>query len=194
MTDSTAVRPSNWNVPNAITVVRILLTPFFIWLLLTADPDGVARWAAGVFFILAIATDGIDGWIARRWNLITDLGKILDPIADKGLTGSALVCLAILGELPWWVVALILVREIGITVWRLFELRLGRVVPASRGGKLKTLTQSVAIALALLPFWTVFGEWVHWLNGVTMTAAVGLTVITGVDYLIQGRRHNRKEI
>ncbi|WP_157155848.1 MULTISPECIES: CDP-diacylglycerol--glycerol-3-phosphate 3-phosphatidyltransferase [unclassified Diaminobutyricimonas] len=194
MTDSTAVRPSNWNVPNAITVVRILLTPVFIWLLLTADPDGAARWAAGVFFILAIATDGIDGWIARRWNLVTDLGKILDPIADKGLTGSALVCLAILGELPWWVVVLILVREIGITIWRLFELRLGRVVPASRGGKLKTIAQSVAISLALLPLWTVFGDWMHWLNGVTMTIAVVLTVITGLDYLVQGRRTNRKEV
>jgi CDP-diacylglycerol---glycerol-3-phosphate 3-phosphatidyltransferase len=193
VTDSTAVRPSNWNVPNAITVVRILLTPVFIWLLLTADPDSAARWAAGLFFILAIATDGIDGWIARRWNLVTDLGKILDPIADKGLTGSALVCLAILGELPWWVVVLILVREIGITIWRLFELRLGRVVPASRGGKLKTVAQSVAISLALLPLWTVFGDWVHWLNGVTMTIAVLLTVMTGVDYLVQGRRHNRKE-
>jgi CDP-diacylglycerol--glycerol-3-phosphate 3-phosphatidyltransferase len=193
VTDSTAVRPSNWNVPNAITVLRILLTPFFIWLLLAADPDSAARWAAGVFFILAIATDGIDGWIARRWNLVTDLGKILDPIADKGLTGSALVCLAILGELPWWVVVLILVREIGITIWRLFELRLGRVVPASRGGKLKTIAQSVAISLALLPLWTVFGDWVYWLNGVTMTIAVVLTVLTGLDYLLQGRRHNRKE-
>jgi CDP-diacylglycerol--glycerol-3-phosphate 3-phosphatidyltransferase len=193
VTDSTAVRPSNWNVPNAITVVRILLTPVFIWLLLTADPDSAARWAAGVFFILAIATDGIDGWIARRWNLVTDLGKILDPIADKGLTGSALVCLAILGELPWWVVVLILVREIGITIWRLFELRLGRVIPASRGGKLKTIAQSVAISLALLPLWTVLGDWVHWLNGVTMTIAVVLTVASGLDYLVQGRRHNRKE-
>jgi CDP-diacylglycerol--glycerol-3-phosphate 3-phosphatidyltransferase len=193
VTDSTAVRPSNWNVPNAITVVRILLTPVFIWLLLTADPDSAARWAAGVFFILAIATDGIDGWIARRWNLVTDLGKILDPIADKGLTGSALVCLAILGELPWWVVVLILVREIGITIWRLFELRLGRVIPASRGGKLKTIAQSVAISLALLPLWTVLGDWVYWLNGVTMTIAVVLTVASGLDYLVQGRRHNRKE-
>ena len=195
MTDSTAARPSNWNVPNAITVVRILLAPVFIWMLLDDNgADGAMRWAAGILFIVAIATDGLDGYIARRYNLVTDLGKILDPIADKGLTGSALVCLAILGELPWWVVVVVLVREIGITVWRMVELRRGRVIPASRGGKLKTLSQAVAISLALLPLWTVFGDWVHWLNGVTMTIAVLLTVVSGLDYLVQSRRQNRRSM
>nr|WP_224760696.1 CDP-diacylglycerol--glycerol-3-phosphate 3-phosphatidyltransferase [Salinibacterium sp. ZJ450] len=195
MTDTPVARPNNWNVPNAITVLRILMIPLFVWMLLLDDgQDGALRWWAAVVFIVAIATDGIDGYIARRYNLVTDLGKLLDPIADKGLTGAALICLAILAELPWWVVVLVLVREIGITVWRFVELRKGLVIPASRGGKLKTLAQAVAISLALLPLWTVFGDWVHWLNGITMTIAVLLTVLSGLDYLIQSRRQNQTAV
>jgi CDP-diacylglycerol--glycerol-3-phosphate 3-phosphatidyltransferase len=185
---------SNWNVPNVITVVRILLAPLFVWMLLAdAGDDGWLRWAAAVLFVLAIATDGVDGAIARRKNLVTELGKLLDPIADKVLTGGALIALSILGELPWWVTVVILVREIGITVYRFVVIRQG-VFAASRGGKLKTIVQSVAISLALFPLWTLFGEWVHWLNGLAMTAAVILTVVTGVDYLRQawkGRRARR---
>ncbi|WP_104178459.1 CDP-diacylglycerol--glycerol-3-phosphate 3-phosphatidyltransferase [Cryobacterium sp. Y50] len=185
---ASVVRPSNWNLPNLITVVRILLAPVFIWMLLTANgPHDALRWAAAVLFIIAIATDGIDGMIARRQNLVTDLGKILDPIADKILTGGALVCLSILGELPWWVTIVILVREIGITVFRFVMLR-DRVIPASRGGKLKTVSQSVSISLALLPFWLVFGEWVHWLNTATMTITLILTGVTGLDYLLSAWR------
>ncbi|WP_279588101.1 CDP-diacylglycerol--glycerol-3-phosphate 3-phosphatidyltransferase [Salinibacterium sp. ZJ454] len=195
MTDTPVARPNNWNVPNAITVLRILMIPLFVWMLLLDDgQDGALRWWAAVVFIVAIATDGIDGYIARRYNLVTDLGKLLDPIADKGLTGAALICLAILAELPWWVVVLVLVREISITVWRFVELRKGLVIPASRGGKLKTLAQAVAISLALLPLWTVFGDWVHWLNGITMTIAVLLTVLSGLDYLIQSRRQNQTAV
>ena len=142
-------RSANWNLPNAITVVRILLAPIFFWMLLADDgDDGWLRWAAAALFILAIATDGIDGHIARSRGLVTDLGKILDPIADKLLTSGALVCLSILGELPWWVTAIIVVREVGITVWRFVELGRGNVVPASSGGKLKTVVQSVAISLS----------------------------------------------
>jgi CDP-diacylglycerol--glycerol-3-phosphate 3-phosphatidyltransferase len=136
-----------------------------------------------VLFIAAIATDGIDGHIARSRGLVTDLGKILDPIADKLLTSGALVCLSILGELPWWVTAIIVVREVGITIWRLVELRRGNVVPASSGGKLKTIVQSVAISFALVPLWLVFGEWIHWVNGVLMTAAVVLTLWSGLLYV-----------
>lgn len=187
-----AAKPSNWNLPNAITIVRILLAPIFIWLLLAdGGADGPVRYAAAVLFILAIATDGIDGHIARSRNLVTDLGKLLDPIADKVLTGGALVGLSILMELPWWVTIVILVREIGITVFRMAVLS-DRVIPASRGGKLKTIVQSVAISLALLPLWTVFGEWVHWVNGIAMTAAVILTVVTGIDYLVDAWRLSRK--
>ncbi|TFD88257.1 CDP-diacylglycerol--glycerol-3-phosphate 3-phosphatidyltransferase [Cryobacterium serini] len=187
-------RPSNWNVPNLITVVRILLAPVFIWMLLAANgPQDALRWAAAVLFIIAIATDGIDGMIARRHNLVTDLGKILDPIADKILTGGALVCLSILGELPWWVTIVILVREIGITVFRFVMLR-DRVIPASRGGKLKTIAQSVSISLALLPFQPVFGEWVDWVNTATMTIALVLTVVSGLDYLISAWRLRKHDV
>ncbi|KGJ76478.1 CDP-diacylglycerol--glycerol-3-phosphate 3-phosphatidyltransferase [Cryobacterium roopkundense] len=187
------VRPSNWNVPNAITVVRILLAPLFIWMLLAdGGADGALRWAAAILFIVAIATDGIDGAIARKHNLVTDLGKLLDPIADKILTGGALVCLSILGELPWWVTIVILVREIGITVFRFVMLR-DRVIPASRGGKLKTVAQSVAISTALLPLWLVFGdEPMHWVNTVLMSIAFVLTVVSGIDYLVSAWRENSK--
>ncbi len=186
-------QPSNWNVPNLITVVRILLAPLFIWLLLAdAGNDGALRWWAAGLFIVAIATDGIDGAIARRQNLVTDLGKLLDPIADKVLTGGALVGLSILGELPWWVTAVILVREIGITVFR-FAMLSDHVIPASRGGKLKTVMQSVAISLALIPLDLVFGDWVHWVNGVAMTIAVVLTVYTGIEYLVSAWRETRKQ-
>jgi CDP-diacylglycerol--glycerol-3-phosphate 3-phosphatidyltransferase len=187
-------RASNWNLPNIITVVRILLAPLFVWMLLAdAGHDGGLRWAAAVLFVLAIATDGVDGAIARRNNLVTDLGKLLDPIADKVLTGGALIALSILGELPWWVTVVILVREIGITLYRFVVIRQG-VIAASRGGKLKTVAQSVAISFALFPLWTVVGDWIFWLNGILMTIAVILTVVTGLDYLWQaykGRRSRR---
>ncbi|TFC76937.1 CDP-diacylglycerol--glycerol-3-phosphate 3-phosphatidyltransferase [Cryobacterium cheniae] len=193
-TSSTPVaRPSNWNLPNLITVVRILLAPLFIWMLLTdAGQDGALRWWAAALFIVAIATDGIDGAIARRHNLVTDLGKILDPIADKVLTGGALVCLSILGELWWWVTIVILVREIGITVFRFVMLK-DRVIPASRGGKLKTLLQSVAISLALVPLWLVLGDWIYWVNWTAMALALIVTVVTGIDYLVAARRDNRHQ-
>lgn len=167
-----------------ITVVRILMAPLVFWLLLAdGGDDGPLRWWSAVLFIIAISTDWVDGWLARSRGLVTDLGKILDPIADKLLTSGALVCLSILGELPWWVTAIIVVREVGITVWRLVELRRGNVVPASSGGKLKTIVQSIAISFALVPLWTVFGEWVHWVNGILMTAAVILTVWSGLLYV-----------
>lgn len=189
--DGNAKRASNWNVPNLITVVRILLAPVFVWMLLAdAGHDGPLRWTAAVLFVLAIATDGVDGAIARRNNLVTDLGKLLDPIADKVLTGGALVSLSILGELPWWVTIVILVREIGITVYRFVVIRQG-VIAASRGGKIKTIVQSVAISFALFPLWTIFGDWIFWVNGILMTAAVILTVVTGFDYLWQAYRGRR---
>jgi CDP-diacylglycerol--glycerol-3-phosphate 3-phosphatidyltransferase len=190
-------RVSNWNLPNAITVVRILLAPLFVWMLLAdAGQDGWLRWAAAALFILAIATDGVDGALARRNGLVTDLGKLLDPIADKVLTGGALIALSILGELPWWVTIVILVREVGITVYRFVVIRQG-VIAASRGGKIKTIVQSVAISFALVPLWTIFGDWIFWVNGILMTLAVILTVVTGADYLWQawkGRRAKRAAV
>lgn len=188
MTDTPA-KQSNWNAPNIITGARIVATPFFIWMLLADHGQmGALRWAAAVFFVVAIATDAWDGYIARSRGLVTDLGKLLDPIADKFLTGSALVCLSILDELNWWVTIVVLVREIGITVHRLFEAR-SVVLAAAWMGKLKTVAQSVAIALALFPFaslasGTLFAEIMTWLNIITMTIAVGLTIASGIDYVI----------
>lgn len=177
-------RSANWNLPNAITIVRILLAPVCFWLILADQGDDVVlRWLATGLFVLAIATDGLDGHLARSRGLITDLGKLLDPIADKLLTSGALVCLSILGELPWWVTALIVVREVGITVWRLVELRRGNVVPASSGGKLKTVVQAVAISFALAPLPALLGDWVDWLNTALMTVALALTVWSGASYV-----------
>ncbi|MGO4784577.1 CDP-diacylglycerol--glycerol-3-phosphate 3-phosphatidyltransferase [Cryobacterium sp. W22_MBD10_FK3] len=191
VTPTTPAKASNWNLPNIITVVRILLAPLFFWMLLVDNgADGALRWWAALLFIVAIATDGVDGAIARKYNLVTDLGKLLDPIADKILTGAALIGLSILLELPWWVTIVILVREIGITVFRFAMLR-DRVIPASRGGKLKTIAQSVAISLALLPLWLVLGDWINWVNTITMTLALLLTVYTGIEYLVAARRENQ---
>jgi CDP-diacylglycerol--glycerol-3-phosphate 3-phosphatidyltransferase len=192
--DETPVRASNWNVPNLITIVRILLAPLFVWMLLADNgADGALRWWAAILFILAIATDGVDGAIARGRGLVTELGKLLDPIADKILVGGALISLSILGELPWWVTVVILVREVGITVYRFIVIRAG-VIAASRGGKLKTIVQSVAISMALLPFWVLFTRneaWVYWFDGILMTLAVILTIFTGLDYLWQAWRGSR---
>lgn len=182
---------SNGNVANIITVVRILLAPLFVWLLIDdAGRLGPIRYVAAALFILAIATDGVDGLLARRQNLVTDSGKILDPIADKVLIGGALVSLSILGELWWWVTIVILVRELGITAFRFAIIRT-RVVPASRGGKLKTIFQSVAISLYLVPTWLLLGDWMHWVNVVVMAIALVLTVVTGIQYLVNAAVRGR---
>lgn len=174
---------SSGNLANVITVVRMLFAPAFIWLLLTDAGDlGQLRLVAAGLFLVGIVTDSIDGALARRRNLVTDLGKLLDPIADKVLIGGALVGLSILGELPWWVTGVVLAREFGITIWRFFALR-DRVVAASIGGKLKTVAQAVAVMFALVPTWLVLGDWMLVVNVVTMSLAVGLTIITGVEYL-----------
>ncbi|HEX5728733.1 CDP-diacylglycerol--glycerol-3-phosphate 3-phosphatidyltransferase [Microbacterium sp.] len=179
-------------LPNAITIVRILFAPVFLWLLLVdGGADGPLRWWAAGLFIFAIATDGIDGWIARRYDIVTDLGKLLDPIADKVLTGFAFVGLSILGELPWWITVVVLIREVGITVHRLV-VSSSHVVAAAWMGKLKTVAQAVALSLALLPLWTLVGDWIFWVNGVTMTIAVALTVASGVDYVVTELRGARR--
>lgn len=178
-----ASKPSNWNAPNIITGVRILAAPFVFWLVLIAGDDVALRWWATALFVLVIATDGIDGAIARKHGLVTDLGKILDPIADKLVTNGVLICLSILGQLPWWVTGIIVLREVGITIWRLVEVRRGNVVPASSGGKLKTIAQSVAIPLAIAPLPLMLGGWMNSVNAFFMTIAFALTVWTGVVYL-----------
>jgi CDP-diacylglycerol--glycerol-3-phosphate 3-phosphatidyltransferase len=182
---------SPWNVANVLTMARILLAPVFVVLLVADDgADGPLRYAAAALFVIAIATDGVDGHIARSRNLVTDLGKLLDPIADKVLTGAALVMLSALGELPWWVTIAILVRELGITAYRFAVLR-DRVVAASRGGKLKTVAQAVAISVALLPLWDVVGDGMHVVNTVLMSIAFVLTILSGLDYMRQALRAER---
>lgn len=173
---------SNWNIANALTVFRIVLVPVFGWLLLRAGGDhDPSRYAAFAVFALASVTDRIDGELARSRGLVTDFGKMMDPIADKALMGMALVGLSMIGRLPWWVTLVILIREIGITLLRLSVIRHG-VMPASRGGKVKTFLQAIAIGLFVLPLGGVF----LWLAWIIMAAALVVTVATGIDYVFRG--------
>ncbi|MFL0535048.1 CDP-alcohol phosphatidyltransferase family protein [Micrococcus luteus] len=181
-----AQRVSAWNLPNILTSVRILMVPFFAWALWVGGPWGgdslVARWLALALFAAAMYTDKLDGDIARARGLITDFGKIADPIADKLLTGTALVLFSLLGELWWWVTIVILVREWGITLMRFVVIRYG-VMPAGRGGKLKTVLQTVGIGLLLLPLVPLVGGWWPWAGWMVIGAATVLTVLTGLEYV-----------
>ena len=178
---------SAWNLPNALTVLRLVLVPLFLVQLLYDDGNDTAwRVAAFVTFAVASVTDGVDGLLARRQESVTDFGKIADPIADKALIGAALIGLSLLDELWWWVTILVLVREIGITLLRFFVIRHG-VMPASRGGKLKTLLQGLAIGLLVLPLPGLL----HSLAVVLMAAAVVVTLVTGADYVLRALRLRR---
>ena len=193
-TEATAAGSSSsgiWNLPNILTMLRIVLVPFFVWFLIADAPDlqsesGPWRWAAVAAFAVAIYTDKLDGDIARSRGLVTDFGKIADPIADKLLIGSALVMLSVLNELPWWITVVILVREWGITALRFFVIRYG-VIPASRGGKLKTVVQTAAIFLYLLPL-SAIAPWLVWAALAVMLVAVLITVWTGVEYVIEAMK------
>lgn len=176
------------NLPNALTVARLILVPVFLLCLFNHGGTSLAwRWIAASVFAVAAITDHLDGWIARNRGLVTDFGKIADPIADKALTGSALIALSMLGNLTWWITAIIMVREIGITMLRFAVIR-HRVIAASAGGKLKTLVQISAIGLYLMPLPSA----VDWLRIGLMYLAVALTVGTGVHYLINVRAVLRK--
>ena len=182
--------PSVWNPANVVTVLRIAVVPVFAVALLADGGQTVAgRLLATALFVAAAASDRLDGWLARRSGQVTDLGKMLDPIADKLLVGTALVLLSWLGDLPWVVTVVVLVRELGITVMRFFLLRYV-VLPASRGGKLKTVLQSVAIALYVLPLAHLPAA-VEVLAAVVMGAAVVVTVVTGLDYVRDAVRIRR---
>ncbi|UPK76656.1 CDP-diacylglycerol--glycerol-3-phosphate 3-phosphatidyltransferase [Nocardioidaceae bacterium SCSIO 66511] len=182
-------QPSNLNIANALTVLRILMVPVFGWLLLVDDGESTGyRLAAFAVFVLAMATDRIDGDLARSRGLITDFGKIADPIADKALTGMAFVGLSIIGELWWWVTIVVLVREWGITLMRFWVIRRG-VIAASRGGKIKTVLQSVALGLYVLPL----PDWAMWVAHITMAATVAVTVVTGLDYIRQAMTMRRTD-
>jgi CDP-diacylglycerol--glycerol-3-phosphate 3-phosphatidyltransferase len=172
------------NIANILTVTRLVMVPIFLVALFTDGGHSFGwRLAATILFAAASITDQLDGWLARRHGLVTDFGKIADPIADKALTGAALFGLSILGELPWWVTIVIAVREIGVTLLRFWVIRFG-VIPASRGGKLKTLTQIVAIGFFLAPLSQGFNA-VEW---TLMGLALVLTVVTGLDYVFRAFR------
>ncbi|MPZ64695.1 MAG: CDP-diacylglycerol--glycerol-3-phosphate 3-phosphatidyltransferase [Pseudonocardiaceae bacterium] len=173
-----------WNLANMLTMSRLAMVPLFLLALLVDDgTDPFWRMVAALLFLIASMTDRLDGDLARRRGQVTDFGKVADPIADKALTGSALVGLSALGELPWWVTLLIAGRELGVTALRFWVLRHG-VIPASHGGKIKTFAQGIAIVLYVLPFGAT-ADPVLWS---AMGIAVALTVITGVDYLVRALR------
>lgn len=181
-----------WNVANAVTVARIVAIPVLLGVLFYGGGHQVWwRVAAAVLFIAIAATDRVDGHLARSRGLVTDLGKLLDPIADKALIIATLVGLNLLGDLPWWVTAVIVVRELGITIMRLFLVRIA-VIPASRGGKLKTVLQIAAVTgfllpLAALPLFFAVTAWA------LMGAAIVVTVYTGVEYAVLGWRMTREQ-
>ncbi len=193
-----ADRPSNLNVPNVLTVIRILGVPVFGWILLHDGGESVGwRIAAWATFAVLMATDKVDGDIARKHDLVTDFGKIADPIADKALTGMAFVGLGFVfadeaWRWPFWIaVALLLVREWGITVMRIVMVRRGFVMPASRGGKIKTVLQSLAIAGYCLPFelWDgLLARILLWITHGLMAAAFVVALVTGVQYVLDARR------
>ncbi|WP_222195487.1 CDP-diacylglycerol--glycerol-3-phosphate 3-phosphatidyltransferase [Modestobacter italicus] len=167
------------NLPNALTLLRLAVVPLFALLLFSEDGmDDARRGWATLFFALAIITDRYDGMIARRRNQVTEFGKLADPIADKALTGTALIGLSVLALLPWWVTLTILVREVGVTLLRFWVIRHG-VIAASRGGKAKTVLQALAIGMYILPMSGVFASARWWV----MAAALVLTVVTGLDYV-----------
>ena len=174
------------NIANVLTVLRIILVPVFV-VVFFIDGAQDAWWRVGAFAVFAIAmmTDYVDGYLARKLGLVTDFGKIADPIADKALMAAAMISLSLVHELFWWVTIVILVREIGITLWRFFGV--DHVVAASKGGKLKTVTQTLGVGLLILPlpYWVWPGEWL------IMGVAVALTVYTGIDYVVKARQAAR---
>ncbi|WP_320773454.1 CDP-diacylglycerol--glycerol-3-phosphate 3-phosphatidyltransferase [Streptomyces sp. CRN 30] len=172
---------SLWNIANILTMLRLVLVPgFVVLMLMDGGYDPVWRAWAWAAFAVAMITDVFDGHLARTYNLVTDFGKIADPIADKAIMGAALVCLSSLGDLPWWVTGVILGRELGITLMRFLVIRYG-VIPASRGGKMKTLAQGTAVGMYVLALTGPLATLRFWV----MAVAVALTVVTGLDYVRQ---------
>ena len=187
-TFSAASRARIANLANILTGLRLLLVPIFLCALFAGDGhELVGRIATFVIFAIACVTDRFDGLLARNYGMATEFGAFVDPIADKALIGSALIGLSMLGDLPWWVTAVILTREVGVTLMRLAMIRRG-VIPASWGGKVKTVVQAVAIGLFVLPLSGPFQV----VASVVMGIAIVLTVVTGVDYVAGAVRDARK--
>jgi len=171
-------------VANGLTVLRIVLIPVFVILMVASGMTQPGyRIGAALAFGIASLTDFADGWLARTLNQVTSFGQVADPIADKALTGTALVLLSVYDALPWWVTIVVMAREIGVTLLRFWVIRFG-VIPASRGGKLKTVLQIVAISWYIWPFTdplATVGPWI-------MSVAVVVTLVTGIDYVVRAFR------
>ncbi len=167
--------------PNLITTARIALVPVVLWLILGFWESDLGRVIALVLLVLAASTDGIDGAIARKRNLVTNLGKLLDPIADKALLSGSLIALSIIGQVQWWITIAILLRELGITVYRLVVAK-RKVIAASSGGKFKTVLQIIAISLAIAPF-DFLGGWYQTFVYLVLVFTVVITWYTGISYL-----------
>ena len=204
--EASVQKTSNWNVPNALTTLRILAVPFFAWALLADGGDNpTLRWVSFAIFALAMITDKIDGDLARKHNLITDFGKIADPIADKAVTGMAFIGLSIVGDIWWWVTIVVLVREWSVTVLRLSVLQ-HVVIAASGSGKLKTVLQAVALSLLLLPLphgdahggsfdqFGTAGEVLFYLAQVCLAGAVAMTLWSGYEFFrdVWRQRHSMR--
>ncbi len=168
------------NVPNVLTIARLLIVPVFGYLVLGMAQTQNVQWAGAMLFLVAAITDFIDGVWARKYGLVTNFGKIADPIADKALIGTALIALSITGEIAWWVTGVILFREIGITIMRFWVINRG-VIPASRGGKVKTVSQIVAIVAFLIPV----SGWVDVVAQMSLGIALAMTIVTGIDYILK---------
>jgi CDP-diacylglycerol--glycerol-3-phosphate 3-phosphatidyltransferase len=168
--------------PNWLTVLRIALIPTGVWALFHSPSAMWQSIAWLIYFILGM-TDILDGHWARKSGRTTPLGAFLDPVADKALIGSAMISLAILDRFPWWIVFVILIREVGITIFRLLVIRDG-VIPASKGGKIKTLSQNFGVSFYILPL----PEIVYPLRDGFMAFAVALTIWTGIDYIVKWSR------
>ena len=178
------IRRSEINLPNSITISRILALPFCAYALFkNGGDDSTWRLIAFVLFFLVGVTDFLDGKLARSRNTVTEFGKLLDPIADKALIGTVLISLSLLHSLPWWVTIVILTREIGITIFRFVVIRNG-VIPANRGGKVKTIVQNFAAGFYILPL----SSSLYWFRELFMGAALVLTVTTGVWYLVEASK------
>src|SRR5687768_10691054 len=185
---------SNLNIANVLTMLRIAIVPFFGWALLHDGGDSVTwRWVAFALFVIAMITDKVDGDLARKHGLITDFGKIADPIADKAITGMALIGLSVVGDIWWWVTIVVLVREWSVTLLRLSVLK-QVVIPAAMSGKIKTTFQAIALSGLMLPLphgnahggafdaWGGFGEVLFYLSQVFLAGAVIMTMWSGYEF------------
>ncbi|MGN0064036.1 MAG: CDP-diacylglycerol--glycerol-3-phosphate 3-phosphatidyltransferase [Nocardioides sp.] len=199
----TEPKASNLNVPNALTTLRILMVPLFGWALLQEGGDSVTwRWIACGIFVAAMITDKIDGDIARKYNLVTDFGKIADPIADKAITGMAFIGLSIVGDIWWWVTIVVLLREWSVTLLRLSVLK-DVVIPAAQSGKIKTVLQSVALTILLAPLphgdahggafdaLGAVGTGLFYVGQVALAAAVAMTLWSGYEFFREVAKQRR---